>query len=116
MSKEKDIRNLDHKFDSLAENPDLQPFRNLVSPLEDYDQEHGSNLVRTLRAFFAANANISEAADNLYLHRNRLTYRLTRIGELTGLELKDHRVRLALQLGLLATTIERSTTDENERP
>ncbi len=105
---------LDQKFESLANNPDMRPFRDLVKPLEAYDREHGSDLIRTLRAFFAANA--SETADNLYLHRNSLTYRLTRISELIGLDLKDHRARLALQLGLLATTTERSNTDEDERP
>ncbi len=116
MSEEEDIRDLDQTFESLANNPDMRPFRNLVDPLEEYDREHGSDLIRTLRAFFAANANASETADRLYLHRNSLAYRLSRISELVGLNLKDPRARLALQLGLLATTTERSTTDEDERP
>lgn len=103
-------------FEELGRSPDLTPFRALIEPLETYDREHNSDLIRTLRAFFAANANASEAADRLYLHRNSLPYRLSRIGELTGVDLKDHRVRLALQLGLLATTPERSRDDEDERP
>jgi DNA-binding PucR family transcriptional regulator len=103
-------------FEALAGSPDLHPFRNLVEPLQTYDREHGSDLVHTLRAFFAANANASEAADRLYLHRNSLPYRLSRIQKLTGLDLKDHRARLALQLGLLAITIERNDEDEDERP
>ena len=103
-------------FESLARSPDLRPFRSLVRPLQVHDREHGSDLVRTLRAFFAANANASEAADRLYLHRNSLAYRLSRISELIGLDLKDHQARLALQLGLLAITTERSTENEDERP
>lgn len=106
---------LDSIFEALTRSPDLRPFRGLVEPLEAHDHEHGSDLVRTLRTFFAANANASEAADRLYLHRNSLTYRLSRIQELTALDLKDHRARLALQLGLLTTT-KRSTRDEDERP
>jgi len=106
---------LNSMFEALVGSPDLRPFRSLVEPLEAHDREHGGDLVRTLRTFFSANANASEAADRLYLHRNSLTYRLSRIQELTALDLKDHRVRLALQLGLLAAT-ERSTTDEDERP
>jgi DNA-binding PucR family transcriptional regulator len=44
-----------------------------------------------------------------------MLYRLERIGKLTGLDLKDHRVALALQLGLLA--IERGEeVDEAEHP
>jgi len=103
-------------FEKLTLSPDLRPFRELIEPIEAYDRDHNSDLVRTLSVFFAANANSSEAADRLYLHRNSLPYRLSRIQDLTGLDLKDHRARLALQLGLLAITTERNKEDENERP
>ncbi len=98
-------------LEELARSEELGPFRALVGRVEGYDLEHGSDLIRTLRAFFAANGNASEAADRLYLHRNSLPYRLARVQALTGLDLKDHRARLALQLGLLATETER---DEHE--
>ena len=52
----------------------------------------------------------------MLLHRNSPAYRLERIRELTGLEFKDQRVRLAMQLGLLAIESERSTNDEVEHP
>ncbi len=95
-------------FEGLACSPDLHPFRELIEPLEAQDLERNSDLVRTLEVFFAASANASEAADRLFLHRNSLRYRLERIRELTGLNLKDHRARLALQLGLLTVSKERS--------
>ena len=91
-------------FEGLARSAELQPFRELIGRIEAYDREHNSDLVRTLRVYFASNANTSEAADRLYLHRNSLPYRLARVQDLTGLDLKDHRARLALQLGLLAIT------------
>ena len=103
-------------FEELARSAELQPFRELIGRVEAYDREHNSDLVRTLRVYFAANANTSEAADRLYLHRNSLPYRLSRVQDLTGLDLTDHRARLALQLGLLATTDERSTRGEVEHP
>ena len=102
-------------FEGLVSSADLRPFRELIERVEAYDRRHNSDLIRTLRVFFAANANASEAADRLYLHRNSLPYRLARVQELTGLDLKDHRARLALQLGLLAKT-ERGNTDEVEHP
>jgi purine catabolism regulator len=95
-------------LEGLANSVDLRPFRKLIEPLKAHDRERNSNLVHTLEVFFAANANASEAADRLFLHRNSLLYRLERIQELTGLDLKDHRARLALQLGLLAASKERS--------
>jgi DNA-binding PucR family transcriptional regulator len=107
---------LDLMFERLAHSAELQPFRELVERIEAYDRKHSSDLIRTLRVFFAANANASEAADRLYLHRNSLPYRLARVQELTGLDLKDHRARLALQLGILATTTEREMRDEAEHP
>ncbi len=103
-------------FEGLAHSTELQPFRELVERIEAYDRKHSSDLIRTLRVFFAANANASEAADRLYLHRNSLPYRLARVQELTGLDLKDHRARLALQLGILATTTKREMRDEAEHP
>jgi DNA-binding PucR family transcriptional regulator len=69
-----------------------------------------------LEVFFASGANASEAADRLLLHRNSIPYRLERVRELTGLDYRDYRARLAIQLGLLAIDKERSTSDEDKRP
>lgn len=97
----------------LARSPDLAPFREVVRPLLNYDRERRSDLVRTLRVYFASGANASETADRLFLHRNSLLYRLERIQNLTGLDLKEPGARLALQLGLLAIE-EGDTGDEDE--
>ena len=101
-------------LEELARSPDLAPFRELVRPLAEHDRERRSDLVRTLRAYFAAGGNASEAADRLFLHRNSMLYRLERIGKLTGLDLRDPGVALALQLGLLA--LEKGEADEVEHP
>src|SRR3954451_16872226 len=95
----------------LARSPDLAPFRKLVEPLMTHDRERRSDLVRTLRIYFAAGANASEAADRLFLHRNSMLYRLARIEKLTGLDLKDSKARLALQLGILFVGEKRRSTD-----
>jgi DNA-binding PucR family transcriptional regulator len=51
----------------------------------------------------------------MFLHRNSMLYRLARIQGITGLDLKDSRAALALQLGLLA--LERGEeSDEAEHP
>ncbi|CAN5277618.1 hypothetical protein BH24ACT19_BH24ACT19_10490 [soil metagenome] len=73
--------------------------------------------MRTLQVYFATGANASEAADRLFLHRNSMLYRLARIEKLTGLDLKNPRARLALQLGLLfVSEQERRADDEVEHP
>jgi purine catabolism regulator len=105
---------LESLLDELARSPDLAPFRVLVEPLYAHDLERRSDLVRTLRVYLASGANASEAADRLFLHRNSLLYRLERVRKLTGLDLKDPRARLALQLGLLAS--ERGASREDQHP
>jgi DNA-binding PucR family transcriptional regulator len=93
---------VDLLLEKLAYSPDLTPFRELIEPLLAHDLERRSDLVRTLRVYFASGANASEAADRLFLHRNSMLYRLARIQRLTGLDLKDPRAGLVLQLGLLS--------------
>ena len=100
----------------LSRSEDLAPFRRLVEPLVRYDRERGSDLVRTLRVYFACGANASEAADRLFLHRNSMLYRIARIEKLTGADLKNPRIGLMLQLGLLAEGEERKNADATERP
>ncbi len=71
-----------------------------LGDLVRYDRAHGTELVRTLEAFFAENANASRTARVLYVHRNTLNYRLQRIVDITGLDLNDAEARLAFQLAL----------------
>jgi DNA-binding PucR family transcriptional regulator len=101
----------------LARGRALEPFRALVEPLVEHDRERRSDLVKTLKVYFDTGANASEAADRLFLHRNSMLYRLSRVEKLTGLNLKDPRARLALQLGLsYVGTRERSAGDATEHP
>jgi DNA-binding PucR family transcriptional regulator len=106
---------LEAMLEGLSGSPDLRPFRGLVEPLKKHDRERNSDLVRTLRVFFASGTNASETADRMLLHRNSIPYRLERVRELTGLDYRDHRARLALRLGLLALENEEEP-DETEHP
>ena len=101
----------------LAHGHALEPFLALVEPLVEHDRERQSDLVKTLKVYFDTGANASEAADRLFLHRNSMLYRLSRVEKLTGLNFKDPRARLALQLGLLEVGArERSADDATEHP
>jgi DNA-binding PucR family transcriptional regulator len=101
----------------LARGRALEPFRALVEPLVEHDRERRSDLVKTLKVYFDTGANASEAADQLFLHRNSILYRLSHVEKLTGLNLKAPRARLALQLGLLDISVrERSADDATEHP
>ncbi|MCI0397353.1 MAG: helix-turn-helix domain-containing protein [Chloroflexi bacterium] len=81
--------------------PALRRFCNqLIGPLARYDKQHRSGLVQTITAYFNHHGNISQTAEALFIHRNTLLYRLERIQELTGQDLNQADMRLALHLAL----------------
>ncbi len=79
--------------------PQLTPFRYLLLRADDTtrqlvdprvgaaladDRARGGSLAETIRAFAAADMNLREAADTLRIHLNTAKYRIGRIQELTG--------------------------------
>jgi purine catabolism regulator len=71
-----------------------------LSPLSGYDEQHHTDLLPTLNAYFANNGNMARTAHVLNIHRNTLVYRLSRITEIIQLDMDDPNVRLNLQLAL----------------
>jgi PucR family transcriptional regulator, purine catabolism regulatory protein len=67
-----------------------------------YDDQHKSDLLITLDAYFNSNGNMRLTAKELNIHRNTLVYRLNRIAEITQLDMDDANVHLNLRLALKA--------------
>ncbi len=87
----------------LRDDPALAAFKSsLLGELDKYDQRRGSELISTLEAYLRAGGALSEAAEQLGIHRNTLSYRLQRISELTGRDLSDPGERLLLHLAVLS--------------
>lgn len=61
--------------------------RLVVAPLVEHDAAHGSELIRTLRAFVDSGLRRKAASQALHIHPNTLDSRLARIAALTGLDL-----------------------------
>lgn len=72
----------------------------LLAPLAAQDARSHGRLIETLAAFVAANGNVLHAAEQLYIHRNTLKYRLRQIEKALGGSLDDPDLRLKLQLAL----------------
>jgi hypothetical protein len=72
----------------------------LLAPLLDYDREHGTELVRTLRVFLDCSGSWTKAADAMFVHVNSLRYRIRRVEELTGRDLGSLADQAALLLAL----------------
>jgi len=74
----------------------------LLGPLLQYAQSHGTPLLETLEALSAARWIRRAAARNLGIHINSMTYRVERIEALTGLQLDDPETRVAISIALRA--------------
>ncbi len=72
----------------------------LLGPLRDYDREHGSDLVLTLKVFLDCSGSPTRTAAKLHVHVNTLRYRIARIEELTGRDLGSFPDRVDLWLAL----------------
>ncbi len=71
-----------------------------IEILRQLDATRHTDYLTTLKAFFDAASDLTEAAKLLFVHRNTLRYRLRRIEELSGLNLSDPVDRLVTELQL----------------
>lgn len=85
-------------FGSVSTEKQIALSKRLLAPLLKEP-----DLLKTLRAYFDRNLNLTKAAKELHIHRNTLIYRLGKIKELLGLdpELFEEAVQLRLALTLL---------------
>lgn len=72
----------------------------VLGPVQEYDQRHGGDLVRTLEVFLEHGGSWSEAARVLHVHPNTLRYRLARVEDLTHRDLSTTRGRVDVFLAL----------------
>lgn len=67
-----------------------------LRPLEEYDHANGTDLVETCWAYYLNGFSVSATADDLFIHRNSLQYRLKKIEELVEFPLDDYTEMLDL--------------------
>jgi PucR family transcriptional regulator, purine catabolism regulatory protein len=88
---------------TLQEPDALRAFADSVlAPLDRYDQEHGGELIPSLRAFLDHNARWEAAAAELFVHRHTLRYRMRKAEELTGRDLSTPHDRMEFWLAIRA--------------
>jgi purine catabolism regulator len=77
----------------------------VVGPLLDYDRIHHTELVRTLAVLLRNNRSSTRTAQELFIHRQTLVYRMRRIEELTSRSLSSTEDVVELWLGLRAVEV-----------
>ena len=90
-----------HLIDSSVDNEQRQEFfEGTLGLLHHHDYSYHTDLMATLEAYFKANGNVSEAAKNLFIHRNTFIYRLEKIKEILKTDLNDAEQNFNYQLAL----------------
>jgi DNA-binding PucR family transcriptional regulator len=81
-----------------AEQPEMVHGR--LEEIIQYDSEHGTSYMETLRTYFDGFGDIAKVAALAGVHPNTLRYRLRRLGTLFKLDLNDPDERLVAELQL----------------
>lgn len=82
----------------LAELPAKSLCHPALSLLSEYDEQHGTELCRSLYVFIDCRYNMSQAAGRMFVHRTTFIKRMEHILKLTGLDLNDWDTRMYLML------------------
>ncbi|MDJ0384814.1 GAF domain-containing protein [Streptomyces sp. G-G2] len=72
----------------------------VLGPVLDYDRRRGTELIRTLEAYYAHGASLAKAKDALHVHVNTVVQRLERIRRLLGETWHTPSRALEIQLAL----------------
>lgn len=81
--------------------PEEQRIRFIEQAVSRSDLLLEPEMVTTLETFFAMNCNVSDTAKQLYIHRNTLLYRLDKLKQDTGLDVRLFRDAVLVKLILL---------------
>ncbi|MEU2263989.1 GAF domain-containing protein [Streptomyces sp. NPDC019645] len=85
----------------LADTGDIEGFvHRTIGTVADYDERRGTDLVRTLDAYFASGMSPARTKDELHVHVNTVAQRLERIGRLLGEDWQSPARALEIQLAL----------------
>jgi purine catabolism regulator len=95
----------------LRETPELRGFVSEALGALPAGDRRGT-LRATLRAFLESGGSQVDASQRLGIHRNTLSYRLRRIGELIGRDVADPTAWLTLHLAIRASDMLEGFPDE----
>lgn len=80
-------------------------YNDTIKPLDDYDSLNGSNLVEVLDCYMKHNGSVQDTAEELFVHRNTVNYKIKKIETLLNVDITKFAVRNELALGLMVAKI-----------
>ena len=73
----------------------------LLRPRLEYDAQHGGGYLETLESYLKNSGSIKAMADELFIHRNTILYRMANIKKLLGSTLEDSRERMMFEIACM---------------
>lgn len=80
-------------------------YKDTVRPLEEYDEINKSNLMEVLECYMKHDGSVQSTAEELYVHRNTVNYKLKKIESLLNVDLTKFSVRNELSAGIMAAKL-----------
>jgi purine catabolism regulator len=80
------------------------------------DKINSKEILKTLVVYFESDKNIEEAAEKLYAHKNTVKYRLQRVYELTGFDVKDFNDSIMLYMAVIAYKLKNHSLPGEQPP
>ena len=68
---------------------------------DELPEEVDEEVISTVNAFLDNNFNVSETARKLYIHRNTLGYRIEKLKQSTGLDVREFNDALTFRIALM---------------
>lgn len=72
-----------------------------LEKLKAYDKKHHTELLPTLKIYLECDSNVNQAAKKMFIHANTMNYRLKRIEEVSGINLKNAHLKVTAYIDLL---------------
>lgn len=92
---ENDYKDLLLLLEIKDENILTNAIKDEILTLDNYDKQNNSDLCNTLYAYLINNKSLLQASNELYLHKNTITYRLEKIKEIIQDDLENNKKNLS---------------------
>ena len=80
-------------------------YNKTIAPLEAYDDANNSDLCKILRSYLFHNGSVKDTADELFVHRNTINYKLAKISDILDVDLSCLESRVQLYLAFMIKNI-----------
>lgn len=82
------------------EDPDIisDYYSNTIKPLAEYDKINNTDLCTILKCYLLHDGSVKETAEELFVHRNTINYKLAKAAEILNIDLSSLETRVQLYL------------------